>query len=292
MDWTDEAQALLKRVPFFMRSLARRKAEEYARGKGMGTVTPEVLAEARKAHRGDSISEDEDVEKLVSRLEDETGRTGNYRRRFFEVKACASVSGCPMALLDGKALFERVVGEVESSGLERRLESRARRPVLAHQRLRVAIAGCPNACSEPQIRDLGLVGKVIPRRGEGECNSCNLCVEACTEGAISIERGYPEVDRARCVGCGLCIRTCPEGALEDGRGGVRVLVGGRLGRRPRLARALHELAPEKIALEVLRDILTLFEEAASQGKRLSYYLEEVGLEVLQKEPCCPPETLK
>lgn len=47
--WHPDAEARIKRVPFFVRPLARRKAERAARERGLSEVTPELLEELRKA---------------------------------------------------------------------------------------------------------------------------------------------------------------------------------------------------------------------------------------------------
>jgi light-independent protochlorophyllide reductase subunit B len=50
-DWTDEAQAELKRIPFFVRGKARKNTETFAREKGITRIDVETLYEA-KAHFG------------------------------------------------------------------------------------------------------------------------------------------------------------------------------------------------------------------------------------------------
>ena len=46
--WHPEAEARMKRVPFFVRPLARRRAEREARRRGLSEVTPELLEELRR----------------------------------------------------------------------------------------------------------------------------------------------------------------------------------------------------------------------------------------------------
>ncbi len=53
MQWTPEAEACLKEVPFFVRPAVRRKLEKYAELKGITEITPEIYAEA-KAQFGNS----------------------------------------------------------------------------------------------------------------------------------------------------------------------------------------------------------------------------------------------
>jgi len=49
ISWHPEAETRIKRVPFFVRPLARRKAEREARKRGLSQVTPALLEELRKA---------------------------------------------------------------------------------------------------------------------------------------------------------------------------------------------------------------------------------------------------
>ena len=45
--WAPDAEARIKKVPFFVRPLARRKAEEAARERGMKEVTSALLDEIK-----------------------------------------------------------------------------------------------------------------------------------------------------------------------------------------------------------------------------------------------------
>ncbi|HJK94877.1 MAG TPA: hypothetical protein RMH85_19815 [Polyangiaceae bacterium LLY-WYZ-15_(1-7)] len=50
MRWEPEAEAMMKKVPFFVRPLAKRKAEEAARQRGMDAVTKALVEELRDAN--------------------------------------------------------------------------------------------------------------------------------------------------------------------------------------------------------------------------------------------------
>jgi len=53
MRWTPGAEASLKRVPFFVRPLVKRRAEKRAREKGLDEITVELMKELReKEHTG------------------------------------------------------------------------------------------------------------------------------------------------------------------------------------------------------------------------------------------------
>ncbi len=47
MNWTTEAEAKLKEIPFFVRSAARKKIEKLAQEMGANEITPEIYAQAK-----------------------------------------------------------------------------------------------------------------------------------------------------------------------------------------------------------------------------------------------------
>ncbi len=56
---------------------------------------------------------------------------------------------------------------------------------------------------------------------ESECTDCEICLDRCPVGAISLEDMFV-VDRDKCLGCGLCTGVCPTEAItlilrEDGK---------------------------------------------------------------------------
>ncbi|NOK58389.1 MAG: ferredoxin:protochlorophyllide reductase (ATP-dependent) subunit B [Chloroflexi bacterium AL-W] len=52
MTWTDEAHAMLKKVPFFVRGRVQKNTEKYALSQGYTTVTVDVLQEAKESLGG------------------------------------------------------------------------------------------------------------------------------------------------------------------------------------------------------------------------------------------------
>lgn len=49
---------------------------------------------------------------------------------------------------------------------------------------------------------------------EGRCGGCEVCLERCRFGALSLDGGTAHVDHRRCAGCGLCTTVCPSEALS------------------------------------------------------------------------------
>lgn len=47
LQWTPEAKAKLKNIPYFVRTQARQRIEELAREAELETVTPEIVERAR-----------------------------------------------------------------------------------------------------------------------------------------------------------------------------------------------------------------------------------------------------
>ena len=51
IDWEPDALQMMKKVPFFVRSLAKRTSEKEARSRGMATVTAELVSELQAKHQ-------------------------------------------------------------------------------------------------------------------------------------------------------------------------------------------------------------------------------------------------
>ena len=48
VEWTAEAEALLKEIPFFVRPAARRKIEKFAKEREISKITESVYREAKQ----------------------------------------------------------------------------------------------------------------------------------------------------------------------------------------------------------------------------------------------------
>jgi len=196
----------------------------------------------------------------------------------FTITRCPT---CPNAVIDTarvEQLMRRVLCEHDFNvRLQKRL--RTERP-LHHQLLHLAVAGCPNSCSQPQIKDFAVQGRAVPEVGEG-CLACGECTAACPEGAVTlVADAGPRIDREKCLSCGRCARACPAGALVAGRRGYRVLAGGRLGRHPALAVEVFPLAGEDELVRLLGAAVELFLTECRSGERFGAMLERVGVSAL------------
>ncbi|MGE5577481.1 MAG: 4Fe-4S dicluster domain-containing protein [Syntrophothermus sp.] len=305
--WDDEAQRKLKRVPVFVRSMVRQKVEEYARGAGKDVVTVGDVDAARRAFFSKSPSQgvapqeavtehggvgahgelleidDPDVPPvgLIRRLEEEVHARGTVEGPLYTVNACGGLAGCPRAQIDVPSVRDDVLRVIEESGLSDALAARIKGPILSHHKFRVAVTGCPNSCAEPQIKDFGVVGQTRPERGAGECVQCRECEAACKEDAVHVEEDGPVFDRERCLNCGDCGGACATGAIEV-RHGHKILVGGRLGRRAKLAETLVEFTDAEGVRRALQAAIELFKEEGRGGERFGVMLDRIGLARLKE----------
>lgn len=218
---------------------------------------------------------DEALQAFVTRAEREAERAGASAGES-EVKVCGGVAGCPLAVADVLESRDRVAQALIEADVAGVVRAKATGPLLAHHRFRVSISGCPNACSQPQIADVGLIGFEMPRLDPSRCAGCGACVESCGEEALALADGVPELMPERCVGCGACIRSCAVEALVPGEAGWRVLVGGRLGRHPRLGREVARVSSIEGAVALVRGVVDLWAQEGRADERVGHLLDRLA----------------
>ena len=153
---------------------------------------------------------------------------------------------------------------------------------------KVVISHCPNGCSRPQIGDIGIMAASVPLITEEACTQCQACVTACLEGAIP-KAGHegPRITDA-CLYCGDCVTACPTGTLRASKVRYRILLGGKLGRHPRLGEDLGHLFTEEEVYEVISATLEAFIHAGGL-MRLGSFIAQEGLSWLPEKYIPPGE---
>ncbi len=264
MTWDPEARDALMQVPAVMRGLARRKVEQRVAEAGGERVSLADFAQAEARFR--AVMGGRGERELAAALP-APNRPG---AGMVVLEACrAGTGGCPNALMDTAPWRTAVEEWLKREEISERLRSRVGGDqVLFHHKLKVSLSGCPNGCSRPQIADLALTGTLSPVFVQGDCTACGACAAACPDGAITLgETALWEA--TACLGCRACSEACPEQAVRPGPVEARVLLGGKLGRHPHLAREVARAARPEEAVAVFAQALENYIEHAPPGERFA-----------------------
>jgi len=249
MEWTPEAEAAVKKVPFFVRKKVRRRVESEASEAGKTIVGLADVNATQKRY----------LSKMASEI------------KGYQLDACFGPSGCPNRANAADTLVERLEVCLREADLLTFLKREVGENLKFHHEFRVTVAECPNACSQPQIKDLGIIGASVPAVTDEPCSGCEACTEACPDDAITLgeDEVPPVIDGNRCLVCGKCIGVCPTYTLTEGQSGYRVLLGGKLGRHPRLAESLPGVFTEDEVLAILSACLDFYKHTSRGGKRFA-----------------------
>ena len=260
MIWTPEAEKAIKKVPFFVRKKVRLRVENEAKAKGKNRITLDDVKATKAAYLSNMSAE----------------------VKGYQVDACFGSEGCPNRATNSDLLIEKIEEIFSNVDLLGFIKERVAGDLKPHHEFRVTVADCPNACSQPQIKDIGIIGACTPEVTEKECSLCNLCVDICREEAVSIDDDVhkPIIDFALCLKCGQCMDVCPTGTLLKGKTGFRVQLGGKLGRHPRLARELPGIYADDQVLEIVNACIKFYKENSSHGERFSEIFKTADFEGL------------
>lgn len=255
MRWHADAAEAVKRVPFFVRKRVKTRVEEEAVRRGDPLVTLEDVETCRK--------------RFLHRMEDEV--------KGYQVETCFGPGGCPNRAIISDRLVEKIEQMFAKRDLKSFLEEKVGGPLKFHHEFRVSISDCPNGCSRPQIVDVGLIGAQKPGVGKEPCRKCGACVEVCKESAIFLDDDGPVILGERCLSCGACVRDCATGTLEEVSNGYRVLLGGKLGRHPRLGEEIPGIHSPDQVIEIIERCLDSYQKHSSGGERLGAVIDQVGM---------------
>jgi dissimilatory sulfite reductase (desulfoviridin) alpha/beta subunit len=152
-----------------------------------------------------------------------------------------------------------------------------------HHEFRVSISDCPNACSRPQIANIGLIGAARPEISDAPCTGCGACVAACRESAIDLKDADtgPVIDYDKCLACRKCCKVCPCGTLREGQRGWRILIGGKLGRHPRLGMELEGIFLKDKAIAVVEKCVDHYMTYTVEGERFGDVIDRIGIDALE-----------
>jgi anaerobic sulfite reductase subunit C len=265
MDWSPEAEAALKQVPFFVRKRVRARVEQEAGDAGKERIN---LADVKATQA-----------RYLSGMHSEI--------KGYQIDTCFGPSGCPNRALVSDPLIARIEKVVKGADLLGFLKSRVQGDLKFHHEFRVTLADCPNACSQPQTKDVSIIGAAVPETTNEACSPCGACTESCAEQAIALDPDgrSPRFDPLRCQNCGLCIAACPTGSIAEAWRGFRVQLGGRLGRHPRLARELPGIFSEDQVVEIVQACLAFYKDRSRHGERFAHLFQDADFEEFSRRFC-------
>ncbi len=260
MIWTQEAEKAVAKVPFFVRSRVRREVEKEASEQDSSLVLLKHVQDCRKKHLSGNAIE----------------------TKGFQIDACFGSGGCENRTLESEALAAEVEKMLLSRNIAAFLKERVGGPLKMHHEFRICIADCPNACSRPQIVDIGIIGALRPRVLDNSCTGCTACTSCCIEGALRVQPGFdaPIIEGTKCIMCGKCISACPSGAIEEAQKGWRILVGGKLGRHPQLGKDLGRIHSKSEVLAIIARCLDIYFANNAGGERLGSILNRIGYDLI------------
>lgn len=260
MKWMPEAEDAIKKVPFFVRKRVRARVEKQSAEAGKQVVS---LADV-KATQARYLSS------MSSQI------------KGYQIEACFGPGGCPNRASISDPLLARIEAEVKKSDLLGFLRRTVKGDLRFHHEFRITLADCPNACSRPQIKDIGIIGACAPVVTEAPCLMCEACADACREDAVILdhEKEVPVIDDDLCLKCGKCVPVCSTGTLTEACRGYRVQLGGKLGRHPQLARELPGIYDENTVMKIVKDCLRFYKDNSKDGERFGQILTPADFDVL------------
>ncbi len=263
MEWTKDAENAVKRVPFFVRKKVRARVETQVAEIGKKIVTLADVKTAQKRH-------------LQTMSEEIKG---------YQIDTCFGSGGCPNRTIPSEKLLERIEKTMAAQALLSFLKQHVQGDLKYHHEFRITIAECPNACSQPQIKDIGIIAALVPGLTNEVCTACEACVEICPDNCIHLHTSpeKPEIDMDRCMSCGKCVGVCPTQTIQEQKRGYRVLLGGKLGRHPRLAMELPGVYNEKEVLEIIQYCINFYKRNSRHGQRFAQIFKDSDFEILAKK---------
>jgi len=235
-------------------------AEKYATGTVHITIRQGIQIPNVDIHQLDAITKE---------LEDNGTPPGSCGPRIRNIVSCPGNSECNYGVIDTYGMGDLLDKEFFGEDM----------PV----KIKFAVTGCPNSCAKPQENDLGVMGIRMPAINTEACSGCGTCTFMCPEKAIVLENEKIKILWDKCNLCGACVGTCPSDLITEEWTGYKILVGGKIGKHPKLGTELIDVKSPQEAVAIFRKIINWAKKNAKTGERLGICLDRVGFEKFKNE---------
>jgi len=209
------------------------------------------------------------LENLAAELKKNGTPIDNAVRNRISITACPGTASCPHALIDTFSF---------TGALQR--YSTGKEPV---PKVRIAVSGCPNSCSNERECEIGVTGIRKPQRDAVRCTGCGGCLSVCLEDAIIILNGKLELDEEKCLLCGQCLSACQYDCISFSDAGYLIFLGGKSGRKQKTARAFGTVQSKDELIAVLEVLSRIFAKKGGNASHILRSLSDEEFKGLQKE---------
>ena len=174
-------------------------------------------------------------------------------------------------------------GSIETKGIAARIDEKYFGSEAPHK-FKFGVTGCPHNCAKASENDIGIMGGILPKWQEEGCIDCNLCVNVCPTQAICCEKGRYFLDEQKCINCSICTASCPTNSWEIEKKGYMVLIGGTMGKIPRLASRLTGIVENQDDLMRYIDAaFSYYKQHGRKKERFGHMIDRIGLEKTKRD---------
>jgi len=289
MRWDKDAEKAQEMLPIppMMGPYARLQSEKIARRKGLDHVTVEVVKETEKLYEDFMGKEKADQLRAfiagrgpAPELEDELFFEDENALYYIDV--CYTKYGGNSRLVRDtlKDMMRSVKSIMEEENVTEIMADLSTVALHGGSRFNVGMAGCPNCCVSPYMKDFGIIMQHRVDITDAECTQCGNCLKMCFDQSIHLTDKGPVINRTTCAQCELCARDCPTGKLVVSERGFRVIAGGTGGRRPNLAVTVVDFTSKARVETILRNAIAKL-RGAQPGTTLRSIIDREGVEALR-----------
>jgi len=144
-------------------------------------------------------------------------------------------------------------------------------------KIKIGVTGCANNCGKARESDIGVMGMRIPVWSEEQCIGCGACVKMCPVHAITCTDERYQRDESVCIGCSVCSVLCPKSAWGPESTGYTLLIGGTLGKKPRLGIPLRtNIQTEDELFDLVEKTLRFYKKHGQPKERLGHVMSRMG----------------